>query len=112
MGFLFRLMFWVGVAVAIMPPEDRPGADGAIASEAGLEERLRMAVFSVWALAADVSETCVRNPDLCAATQNLATTTMQTTQDLVMEIRDNVTGKSAPQPPEDDRVGKFQGRAD
>ena len=83
MGFMFRLCFWLGVTLAIMPPDERPG--GALAGAPGsatLEERFAETVQSAWALVSQVSMACEQNPQLCAATAALAQTAAETGQSL------------------------------
>lgn len=88
MGFLFRLCFWLGVTLAIMPPDERPGE--ALAGEPSggtIEERFAATVGQAWALVSQVSTACEQNPDLCAATAALAQTAAATGQSLVEEVK-------------------------
>jgi hypothetical protein len=120
MGFLFKLCFWLGVAVMIMPPEDRPGQALAGAPQESIEDRFRIAVQSAVVFASEVASTCTTNPKLCEATAALAQTTAATGQALVTEAREAIAEAAAPRPaaaqaidappaPEQDgRVGLFQ----
>lgn len=88
MGFLFRLCFWLGVTLAIMPPDERPGeALASIPGEAGLEQRFADTIQSAWMLVSRVSTACDDNPQLCAATTALAQTAADTGQSLVSDVR-------------------------
>jgi hypothetical protein len=115
MGFVFRLVFWLGVAFAIMPSEERPGQ--AFAGEAGgsVEERFQTTLSTVWTFASDIVTACQSNPDLCAATQALAQTTADTGQLLAHQLQAGAAAGPAPEPAPvspDGRVAKFSGRAD
>jgi hypothetical protein len=83
MGFMFRLCFWLGVTIAIMPPDERPGeALGGESAAVTLDERFAETVQSAWALVSQVSMACEQNPQLCAATAALAQTAAETGQSI------------------------------
>jgi hypothetical protein len=88
MGFMFRLCFWLGVTVAIMPPDDRPveALGGGSADSASLDQRLAETLHSAWTLVSQVSVACEENPELCAATAALVQTTAETGQTLAGSI--------------------------
>jgi hypothetical protein len=88
MGFLFRLCFWLGVTLAIMPPDERPGETLAGTPNGGtIEERFTATVEQAWSLVSQVSTACEQNPALCAATAALVQTTAETGQSLVEEVQ-------------------------
>jgi hypothetical protein len=123
MGFLFRLCFWLGVTLAIMPPDERPGE--ALAGTPGggtLEERFAATIESAWALVSQVTTACDQNPALCAATSALAQTAAETGDSLVQEtqlpvpaakppVRATPTAVPFTGPNEDGRVGLGEGPA-
>lgn len=124
MGFLFRLCFWLGVTLAIMPPDERPGeALAGVPGELNLEERFLSTVQSVVALAANVSTACDDNPDLCAATAALAQTAAITGQTLITDAKAGLSQSAKPtepsarleqptvEPNTDGRVGRGQAPA-
>lgn len=121
MGFMFRLCFWLGVTLAIMPPEERPGE--VLAGAPGVEtldQRFASTVQSAWALVSQVSMACEQNPDLCAATSALAQTAAATGQSLVADAQAAPMAAPArpqasfpvdapmPDPNHDGRVGRGQ----
>lgn len=91
MGFLFRLCFWLGVTLAIMPPDERPGEALAGAPDGlTIEDRFAETVQSAWALVSQVSTACDQNPQLCAATAALAQTAADTGQSLVGDAKEHL----------------------
>jgi hypothetical protein len=100
MGFLFRLCFWLGVTLAIMPPDERPGGPLEGGPEGlNMEQRLTETVQSAWALVSQVSTACEQNPQLCAATAALAQTAAETGQSLVGEAKETVAQAAKPRAP-------------
>lgn len=88
MGFLFRLCFWLGVTLAIMPPEERPGeALAGMPAADSLEQRFASTVQSAWTLVSQISTACEDNPQLCAATSALAQTAVQTGETLAADLK-------------------------
>jgi hypothetical protein len=125
MGFLFRLCFWLGVTLAIMPPDERPGEALAGAPETlSLEQRFAETVQSAWLLVSQVSTACEQNPALCAATAALAQTAAETGQSLVEDAKGAIpaaaqsrpvaqapANAAQPEANEDGRVGRGEAPA-
>jgi len=92
MGFVLRAVFWLGLAMVILPPEARlgggAGTDGATIDlrdiDMGLE--LHDAAYAVWHFGTQVAATCDTNPKLCDAGVNLWKATVTTTEDIAGEV--------------------------
>ncbi len=90
MGFVLRAVFWLGLAMVILPPEARLGGDGGAVDvreiDVGLE--LHNAAYAVWGLGTQVAGACETNPELCKAGVNLWKATVTTTGELADEVAD------------------------
>lgn len=112
MGFLLRIGFWLAVAIAIMPKDQRPGVESAgLEGAQSLEDALRMTAYSAYNLVVQFQQSCETNPDLCKATEQLANTALSTGRALVSELQDGVL-EAKPVQTGDGRVGKFQNRVE
>lgn len=79
MGFIFRTIFWLGLAITILPPDARLGGDEEVAFkdiDIGLE--LHNVAYAVWAFGSQAVTACDTNPELCKAATGLADATWAT----------------------------------
>ena len=90
MGFVLRAVFWLGLAMVILPPEARLGgsADDVDIRDVDVGLELHNAIYSAWAMATQVASTCDTNPELCDAGTNLWKATVATTESLATEVQD------------------------
>jgi hypothetical protein len=91
MGFILRTVFWLGLAVAILPPKARlGGADTADFDHVDIGIELQNATAAAWSFGASALRTCETNPQLCKAGNDLWKTTLATGTHLIAEMRNNL----------------------
>jgi hypothetical protein len=79
MGFIFRTIFWLTLAVVVLPPKARIGGhDTADFRDMDLELELHNATYAAWSMATGAVNACDTNPQLCSATADLWHTTWKT----------------------------------
>ena len=80
MGFIFRSIFWLALALVALPPEARlgGGAGEVDMREVDLGEELHNAAYAAWAFVAETASSCDTNPELCKAAASLWDTTLKT----------------------------------
>jgi hypothetical protein len=83
MGFIFRTVFWLGLAMVILPPQARLGGDDtADFEQVDLGRELQNAGSTLWSLGVSALNTCDTNPGLCKAGVELWNTTVRTSTSL------------------------------
>lgn len=83
MSFIFRSIFWLALAIVVVPPEARLGGhDTADFRNVDIEQELHNAAFTAWSYAANASSACDANPRLCRAAAGLWDTTWTTMAEL------------------------------
>ena len=88
MGFIFRTVFWLGLAIVVVPPQARlGGADTADFEQVDLALELRNAGSTLWSLGASAFNTCESNPGLCKAGADLWNTTLRTSTSLAADAQ-------------------------
>lgn len=89
MGFIFRTIFWLGLALVVLPPQARLGAaggDGDVAwQDINVGQELHNAAYAAWALGANAMSTCDTNPELCKTAASLWDTTVSTAANLTAD---------------------------
>lgn len=88
MGFIFRTVFWLGLAMVVIPPQNRLGGDDTADFEhvnVGVE--LQNAASGAWAFGVSILRACDTNPELCKAGQGLAATAVDTTAKLAADVQ-------------------------
>lgn len=72
MGFIFRTIFWLSLAIVVVPPQSRLGGqDTADFRNVDIEQEFHNAAFAAWAWAANLQMGCSSNPQLCQAAAGL-----------------------------------------
>jgi hypothetical protein len=72
MGFIFRTVFWLGLAMVVLPPQARLGGDDtASLRDINVSAELKNLTTAAWALGDQALRTCETNPGLCKAGQDL-----------------------------------------
>ena len=85
MSFIFRTIFWLALAIVVLPPQQRIGGqDTADFSEIDLEFELHNATYTAWSLATNALNACDGNPELCKASTELWQTTWATVARMAM----------------------------
>jgi hypothetical protein len=114
MGFIFRTIFWLGLALVVVPPHARLGGDEEVEwrdIDLGLE--LHNASYALWGLTVQAASACETNPELCKAAEGLIDTTVKTATSLV---KDTEAGRdeAAAEPPKSaaPRAKKIQARVE
>src|SRR5262245_9172891 len=98
MGFVFRTVFWLGLAMVVIPPHARLGGDDtADFRHVDLGREIQNLTTTVWSVGNAAMQTCETNPGLCKAGQQLLDTTLETAQGLATEAR-NQWQKAAEKP--------------
>ena len=99
MGFIFRTVFWLALALVIIPPQNRLGGDDTADFEhVNVVSELQNAASGAWAFGMSFLKTCNTNPELCKAGQDLANTAVETTTKLAADARNGwQKGVAAPQ---------------
>jgi hypothetical protein len=117
MGFIFRSVFWLALAMAILPPQARLGGDEAVDFrdvDVGLE--LHNAAYSAWQFSTQIMSSCESNPQLCAAGTRLWDTTVSTVTAIANETSETLqTREEEPVRVADNhhaRSGKIQARVE
>lgn len=91
MGFVFRAVFWLALAVVILPPEARLGGDDTTELEhMDLGTAIAQAQDSAWAMGQAALNTCTHNPKLCDAGQQLVDTTFATATGVINDVENSV----------------------
>ena len=101
MSFIFRTIFWLTLAIVVLPPQQRVGGrDTADFNEIDLELELHNAAYTAWSLATNALNACDPNPELCKAGTELWQTTWKTMARMAMtrqELEDsNDTEENTP----------------
>ena len=79
MGFVFRSVFWLGIAMVALPPEARLGGgngDTAEFRDVDIAEGIKTATATLWAAGDNLMNTCQTNPQLCKAGADLVNTSL------------------------------------
>ncbi|MBP6012639.1 MAG: hypothetical protein KBA31_10460 [Alphaproteobacteria bacterium] len=87
MGFIFRTVFWLGLAMVILPPKARLGGDGAADfRDVDLGFELHNVTYGLWALGAQAANVCDTNPQLCEAGNDLVDASFAAANTLAVDI--------------------------
>jgi hypothetical protein len=87
MGFIFRTIFWLGLATVILPPKARLGGDATADFrdvDIGLE--LHDAAYGLWSLGAQAASACETNPQLCKAGADLLDTSLAAANTMARDV--------------------------
>jgi len=96
MGFIFRTIFWLSLAVVVVPPQARLGGqDTADFRNVDLEQEFHNAAFAAWAWSSRASVSCAANPQLCHAAAGLWDATWKTVGNLAVYAPKGTTAESA-----------------
>ena len=91
-------MFWLGLAIVVIPPKARLGGDDtADFEQVNVALKLANAGETVWSLGQSALNTCETNPGLCKAGSDLWTTTLNTSAKLAGDVS-NQWEKAAVEP--------------
>lgn len=83
MSFIFRTVFWLALAIVVVPPKARIGGqDVADFRDVDVELELHNAAYTAWSMVSSSVEACDANPQLCTAATDLWQTTWKTVGDL------------------------------
>lgn len=84
MGFIFRTVFWLGLALVALPPEARLGGgdDTTTFRDLDIAKELNTAADTVRAEVAQLMSTCETNPQLCMAGVDLVNTSLAAATDM------------------------------
>lgn len=83
MGFIFRSIFWLGLAVVILPPKERlGGTNTADFRDIDVALELHNAAYSLWAAGSQAASICETNPQLCKAGGDLLNASFATAKGL------------------------------
>ncbi len=99
MGFIFRTVFWLGLALVALPPEARLGGgdDTTTFRDLDIAKELNGAADTVRAEVAQLMRTCETNPQLCKAGADLVNTSLAAATDMAEGMA--VQLASAPEKP-------------
>jgi hypothetical protein len=91
-GFIFRTIFWLGLAMVVLPPQARIGGGAGDVSwqDVDVAFELHNAAYAVWGWGVDALSSCETNPELCKAAVDLWDTTVATTTGLRAELNDSL----------------------
>jgi hypothetical protein len=91
MGFIFRSVFWLALAAAILPPQARLGGDETVdMSEIDVGLELHNAAYAAWQFSTQIMSACEGNPQLCEAGNRLWDTTVSTVNTLANEASETL----------------------
>lgn len=72
MSFIFKTIFWLSLAMILIPEEARLGGrDTTAVDQVDLEFEFQAATRAVWAWAGDAMDTCEDKPQTCKAAADL-----------------------------------------
>jgi len=94
MGFVFRSIFWLSLALVVVPPHARLGGDEEVELrdvDLGLE--LHDAAYALWGLTVQAAGACETNPELCTAAGDLADTAVKTATDFATDATARLSKK-------------------
>lgn len=98
MGFIFRTVFWLGLAIVVIPPKARLGGDDtADFEQVDVALELANAGRTLWSLGEGALNSCETNPGLCKAGTELWQTTLTTGAKLAGDVQ-NQWEKAAVEP--------------
>ena len=96
MGFIFRTIFWLSLAIVVVPPEARLGGhDTADFRNVDLEQEFHNAAFAAWSWTSNASVACDANPQLCHAAAGLWDATWKTAGNLADYAPKDTTDNTA-----------------
>lgn len=85
MSFIFRTVFWLALAMVVLPPQSRIGGrDVADFHDVDLALELHNASYTAWSLASGAMNACDTNPQLCSAAADLWQTTWTTAEKMAV----------------------------
>ena len=91
MGFIFRSVFWLSLAVVLLPPKERlGGADTADFRDVDIGFELHNAAYSLWALGSQATSVCETNPQLCQAGSDLVTASFAAAKGVSAQVADRL----------------------
>lgn len=90
MGFIFRTIFWLGLATVIIPPQARLGGGAADVDwqTVDMGQEIHGAAYALWGMGVEALSACDTNPELCKAAAGLWDTTVATAANLTSELDD------------------------
>lgn len=88
MGFIFRTIFWLGLALVALPPEARLGGGDDMAEFRNIDvaAELKTAADAAWSRADQIMSTCETNPQLCKAGVDLVNTSLAAATDMAQGV--------------------------
>jgi hypothetical protein len=101
MGFVFRTIFWLSLALVVVPPQARLGGDEEVEwrdIDLGLE--LHDAAYALWGLTVQAGSACETNPELCKTAGELADTAVKTATGIAADT----TARLADEPSEPAKI--------
>jgi hypothetical protein len=88
MGFILRTVFWLVLAMVVIPPQARLGGDDtADFRNVDLGQAVQSLTSTAWTMGGQALRTCETNPGLCKAGQDLWRTTVETAGNLADEAQ-------------------------
>jgi hypothetical protein len=88
MGFILRTIFWLGLAMVVIPPQARLGGDDTADLRAiDLGREAQHVTNFVWSIGGQAMQTCETNQGLCQAGQDLWATAVDTAGTLATEAQ-------------------------
>jgi hypothetical protein len=97
MSFIFRTVFWLSLAIVLIPPEVRlGGGETADFDAVDLGREIGHAGTALWSLGAAALDTCETNPGLCKATADLWATTLRTGGALAADAQNQLEKSALP----------------
>src|SRR5512143_2583986 len=90
MRFLFRIIFWLGLVLVLLPRDKTPESDKA--PQIGAADAVQAATAAV----SDMSQFCKRQPTACEVGGQAATIIGQRAQDGARKLYQIITDKKAP----------------
>jgi hypothetical protein len=101
MGFVFRTIFWLALALVVVPPQARLGGDEEVDwRDVDLDLALHDVAYALWGLTVQVGSACETNPELCKAAGDLADTAVKTAG----AIASDTTARLADEPAEPAKI--------
>ncbi len=97
MSFIFRSVFWLALAIVVLPPEARIGGQEiADFRDVDIDYELHNAAYTAWSMASNAMEACEANPGLCEKAAKLWVTTWDTVGEIASQMNEPPASPAEP----------------
>jgi hypothetical protein len=97
MSFIVRTIFWLGLAMVMLPPEARLGSgdDAAEFRNIDLALEAHNMAYGLWSASTKITSVCETNPQLCKAGSDLVNASLAAATNVATDITDRLRSETA-----------------